>query len=188
MAKLVYTAMASLDGFVADEHGGFDWAAPDDDVHARVNDVQRDAGTLILGRRMYDVLAAWEDLETEGAPKVVQDFAQIWRGQDKVVYSKTLDRARTSRTRLVRDFDADELRRLKVESARDLAIGGPHVAALAFEAGLVDEIHLYLLPVLVGGGNAALGAAVKTDLELIDIERFSGGAVHLHHRVRRPGP
>lgn len=175
----------SLDGYVADENGNFDWAAPDEEVHQFVNDLERPVGTYLLGRRMYETLLYWEDppgLEQE--PSVIQDFAAIWRGADKVVYSRTLEKVSSARTRIVREFDPEAVRRMKASAQRDITVGGPHLAAEAMRAGLVDELHLIVVPVVVGGGNRALPDGVRLDLELVDEGRFGGGAVHLLYRAR----
>jgi dihydrofolate reductase len=181
MAKLIYSALTSLDGYVADEHGNFDWAAPDEEVHAFVNDRSRPVGTFLFGRKMYEVLAAWETV-ADPSP-VIQDFAEIWRAADKVVYSGTLETATTARTRIERDFDPEAVRRLKATAGRDLAVGGPHLAARAFEAGLVDECHLYLAPIIVGGGNRSLPDHLRVRLELLDERRFGNGTVFLRYRT-----
>lgn len=183
MAELIYAAIASLDGYVADADGGFEWAAPDAQVHAAVNDLERPVGTHLYGRRMYEVMAVWQDMDTTDEPPEMRDYADIWRGIDKVVYSTTLAAAPTARTRIVRAFDADEVRAMKETAARDLSVGGPGLAAHALAAGLVDQIHLFVVPVLVGGGTRALPDGVRLDLELIDERRFAGGVVHLHYRV-----
>ena len=180
MGHLIYTAIASLDGYVADADGRFDWSAPDEEVHAFVNDLERPIGTQLLGRRMYEVLSVWETMDVDGEPDVIRDFAEIWRGSDKIVYSRTLDSVTTARTRLARAFDAAEVRSLKAQ--HDLGIGGPELAAEAFAAGLVDDIHLFLCPVIVGGGTAGLPAGVRQQLELQDERRFANGVVYLHHR------
>src|SRR5205807_7887067 len=157
MAKLIYSAIPSLDGYVADEHGNFDWAAPDEEVHRFVNDLERQAGTYLYGRRMYDVMAYWETAHTlADQPPVGRDFAEIWRAADKVVYSKTLEGASTARTRIERDFDPEAVRQLKASADRDLTVGGRELAAQAITAGLVDEYQLFLTPLLVGGGQRAL--------------------------------
>jgi dihydrofolate reductase len=185
MAKLVYSAIASLDGYVADEAGGFDWAAPDAQVHAFVNDLERSVGTYLYGRRMYEVMAYWETAPTDVVPPSVEsDFARLWQAADKVVYSTTLAATSTARTRLERAFDPSAIRRLKESSARDVSIGGPGLAGEALRAGLVDELHLLAVPVLVGGGTRWLPAGVRLELELLDEGRFDSGVVHLHYRVR----
>jgi dihydrofolate reductase len=173
---LVYSALASLDGYVADADGRFEWAAPDAEVHAFVNDLERGVGTMLLGRRMYDVLAVWETLD-EPEPEM-RDFAEIWRAADKVVYSRTLEEVSTARTRIEREFDPEAVRRLDGV----VSIGGPELAAHAFRAGLVDEIHLFLSPILVGGGTAALPDGVRRELELVEERRFGNGFVFLRYR------
>jgi dihydrofolate reductase len=185
LAKLIYSAIASLDGYIADEDGNFDWAAPDAEVHAFVNDLERPAGTYLYGRRMYDVMAPWETMPTgaDQAP-VERDFAEIWRAADKIVYSKTLEAVSSARTRIERDFDPEAVRQLKAAAGRDLTVGGPGLAAQALAAGLVDELHLLLVPVVVGGGTHALPSHVRLPLELLDEHRFDGGVVHLHYRIR----
>jgi dihydrofolate reductase len=179
--KLVYTAITSLDGYVADEAGTFDWAAPDEEVHAFVNDLERPIGTYLYGRRLYDVMAPWETMQS-GEP-TIQDYARIWQSADKVVYSRTLDEVASARTRIEREFDPDAVRRMKETSERDLSVGGPHLAAQAIRAGLVDEIHLFVNPVIVGGGTAALPDKARVALELLDERRFGNGVVYLSYRV-----
>jgi dihydrofolate reductase len=183
MAELIYAALASLDGYVADTDGTFDWAAPDEQVHAVVNDLARSIGTFLLGRRMYEVLVAWETMETAGQPGTIQDYAEIWRAADKIVYSRTLETASSARTRIDPTFDPDAIAQMKATSARDLSVGGPGLAAHAFRAGLVDEVHLFLSPIVVGGGTRALPDDVRVRLELQDVRRFGNGVVHLHHRT-----
>jgi dihydrofolate reductase len=168
---------------VADEDGRFDWAAPDEEVHAAVNDLVRPVGTHLLGRRMYEVLVAWESMDVSEAPPAVRDFAALWLAADKVVYSTTLEAASTARTRVERAFDPEAVRRLKAGARADISVGGPGLAAEAMRAGLVDECHLFLAPVLVGGGLRALPEGVRADLELLDERRFTGGVVHLRHRI-----
>jgi dihydrofolate reductase len=181
MGKLIYAALCSLDGYVADEQGNFEWAAPDAEVHAAVNDVERTVGTQLYGRRMYDVLAVWETMEDDDP--VIRDFAELWRAADKVVYSRTLQAPRSERTRIEREFDPDAVRALKESAEGDISIGGPELAAQAFAAGLVDELHLFVSPVIVGAGNPALRAGARVDLELLNERRFAGGVVHLHYSV-----
>jgi dihydrofolate reductase len=183
MAKLIYSAIASLDGYVADEDGKFDWAEPDEEAHAFVNDLSRPVGTFLLGRRMYEVLVAWETLSLADQPAVMQDFAEIWRAADKIVYSRTLETASSARTQIEREFDAEAVRQLKARAERDLAVGGPELAAQAFEAGLVDECHLVLAPIVVGGGTQALPENVRLELELLDERRFGNGMAYLGYRI-----
>ena len=183
MAKLIYSAITSVDLYVADENGNFDWAEPDEEVHTFVNDLERPIGTHLYGRRMYDVLKVWESDEwMVGAPPQIVDYAAIWRAADKIVYSRSLDEVSTARTRIEREFDPEAVRRLKETSEADLGIGGPQLAAEALRAGLVDEVHLFLNPIIVGGGNAALPDGVRTRLELMTQRRFDGGVVYLGYR------
>jgi dihydrofolate reductase len=184
LAKLIYSAIASLDGYVADEEGKFDWAAPDEEVHAFINDLERPVGTHLYGRRLYEVMAYWETAHT-GAdqPPVVQDFAQIWQAADKIVYSKTLVRVSSARTRIEREFDSEAVRRLKAAAGRDLTVGGANLAGQALKAGLVDELHLFLGPIVVGSGIRALPDNVRLEVELLAERRFGNGMIHLHYRV-----
>jgi dihydrofolate reductase len=181
MARLIYSAIASLDGYVEDESGRFDWARPDEEVHAFVNDLERPVGTYLYGRRMYETMAYWETAAGDSA--TTRDFAEIWRAADKVVYSRTLAEASTPRTRIEPEFDPEAVQRLKTAAARDLGIGGAGLAAEALRAGLVDELHLLLAPVVVGGGKRALPDGVRIDLELLDERRFASGFVFLRYRV-----
>jgi dihydrofolate reductase len=184
MAKLIYSAITSLDGYIADEDGNFDWAAPDEEVHAFVNDLERPVGTYLYGRRMYEVMRYWETAPIAGdvAP-VMRDYAEIWQAADKIVFSKTLEEAPTARTRIERVFDPDAIWQLKASAERDITVGGPELAGQAIKAGLVDEIQLFLTPVVVGGGNQALPDGVRVQLELLDERRFENGVVHLHYRT-----
>jgi dihydrofolate reductase len=185
MAKLIYSAITSLDGYIADENGNFDWAAPDEEVHAFVNDLERPIGTYLYGRRMYETMRYWETAHTaDGQPPVGLDFARIWQAADKIVYSKTLDTVSSARTRIEREFDPDAVRRLKEGAGRELTVGGPDLAAEAITAGLVDEWHLFLTPIVVGSGNSALPHDVRVNLELLDERRFAGGVVYLRYRTR----
>jgi dihydrofolate reductase len=184
MAKLIYSALASLDGYVADEEGRFDWAEPDEEVHTFVNDLDRSVGTYLLGRRMYEVLVYWETIDLADQPPYIRDFAEIWRAADKIVYSRTLEAASSARTRIEREFDPEEVRQLKAAAGRDLAVGGPELAAHAFRAGLVDECHLFVAPIVVGGGTRSLPDNVRLELELLDERRFRNGMVHLRYRTR----
>lgn len=184
MARLIYSAIASLDGFVADEHGNFDWAAPDEEVHGFVNERERPIGTYLLGRRMYDVMRFWDtDDATTEQPEVMRDYAAIWRSADKIVYSRSLAEVTAPRARLAREFDAEAVRALKRDTPRDVSIGGPQLAAHALRAGLVDELQLFLTPVVVGRGNRALPDDVRLRLVLIDEHRFSSGVVYLRYRL-----
>ncbi len=183
MPKLIYSAITSLDGYVADENGDFDWAAPDEEVHAFVNDLERPVGTYLYGRRMYEVMVAWETMDTLRQPPVVQDFAEIWRAADKIVYSKTLETVSSVRTRIERDFDPEAVRQMKASARRDISVGGPGLAAEAIKAGLVDEFRLFVTPIVVGGGTQWLPNDARQRLELLDERRFASGVVHLRYRT-----
>ena len=183
MAKLIHSALASLDGYVADEHGKFDWAEPDEEVHAFVNDLERPVGTYLYGRRLYEVMVAWETIDLAGQPPHIRDFAEIWRAADKIVYSRSLETVSSARTRIERDFEPEAVRRLKAAAERDLTVGGPELAARAIEAGLVDEWQLFLAPIVVGGGKRALPDDVRVTLELLDERRFRNGTVYLRYRT-----
>jgi dihydrofolate reductase len=187
MAKLIYAAITSLDGYVADENGNFDWGVPDEDVHTFVNDLERAVGTYLYGRRLYEVMVAWETMPLADEPSVIQDFAEIWRAADKIVFSRTLETVSSARTRIERDFDAETVGRMKAAAARDLAVGGPDLAAHAFRAGLVDEVHLFVAPIVVGGGKQSLPDGVRVTLELLDERRFGNGMVHLRYRAANAG-
>ncbi|MGZ6322481.1 MAG: dihydrofolate reductase family protein [Ktedonobacterales bacterium] len=185
MAKLIYSAITSLDGYVADEDGNFDWAAPDEEVHAFVNDLERSVGTYLYGRRIYEVMVAWETMHTlSGQPPVVQDFAAIWQAADKIVYSKTLETVSSASTRIEREFDSEVVRQMKAAAERDITVGGADLAAQAIKAGLVDECHLFLTPVVVGSGKQSLPNNVRLNLNLLDERRFGNGVVHLHYHIR----
>ncbi|MEO8698172.1 MAG: dihydrofolate reductase family protein [Acidimicrobiales bacterium] len=184
MAKLIYASNMSLDGCTEDAHGAFDWAPPDDDVFVFITELMGSAGTYLYGRRMYDTMAVWETEPALAAQSdLTRDFANAWQAADKVVYSTTLAAASTAKTRLERHFDADAVRDLKAAASRDLIVGGPHLAAQALKAGLVDEIQLFVWPVVLGGGNPALPTGTRVDLELLDERRFGNGVVHLRYRT-----
>jgi dihydrofolate reductase len=184
MAKLIYSAIASLDGYVEDEDGKFDWAEPDEEVHRFVNDLQRPLGTYLLGRRLYEVMSQWETLALADQPPFIQDFGEIWRAADKIVYSKKLTTVSSAGTRIERDFDAGAIQELKASAGRDLTVGGPALAAQAFAAGLIDEVHLFLAPIVVGGGKPALPSNIRLGLELLGERPFRNGTVHLRYRTR----
>lgn len=185
MAKLIYSAIASLDGYVEDERGGFEWAAPDEEVHAFVNDLERPIGTYLYGRRMYETMVYWETVSASGdRSAVARDFAEIWQAADKIVYSRTLRTPSSARTRIERVFDPGAISELKESSARDITIGGAELAGEAMAAGLVDEYHLFLGPIIVGGGKRALPDDVRVQLELVAERRFRSGVVHLRYGVR----
>lgn len=185
MAKLIYSTIGSLDGFVEDEEGKFDWGTPDEEVFAYVNELERPIGTYLYGRRMYETMAVWQTMGT-GADdhEVERDYGQIWRAAEKIVYSRTLQAPASDRTRIERDFDPASIRQLKETSASDITIGGAELAGVALAAGLVDELQLFLTPVLVGGGKRALPDHVRVQLELIGERPFKGGVAYLHYAVR----
>ena len=183
MAKLIYSAITSLDGYVADEDGKFDWGEPDEEVHTFVNDVERSIGTYLYGRQMYEVLVAWESIYLANQPAFIQDYAEIWRSSEKIVYSRTLEKATSERTRIERQFDPEAIRELKASSDQDLAVGGPGLAAEAFKADLVDELCLFCAPIAVGGGKQSLPDGVRLALELLDERRFDNGTVYLRYRT-----
>ena len=184
MATLIYSAIASLDGYIEDEDGKFDWAEPDEEVHTFINDLERPIGTYLLGRRMYDVMSSWETISLADQPPFMHDFAEIWRAADKIVFSKTLETVSSASTRIEREFDPEAVRRMKAEAGRGLTVGGPDLAAQAFQAALVDELHLFLAPVVVGGGKKALPDKVRLELEPLDERRFGNGVVYLRYRTR----
>jgi dihydrofolate reductase len=184
LAKLVYAAIASLDLYVEDEQGRFDWAMPDEELHAFVNDLERPIGTYLYGRRMYETMVFWETAGTDAdEPAVFRDYADIWRSADKIVYSRTLGSVSSARTRIQDEFVDEDVRRLKQSSKGDISVGGAELAGRALGAGLVDECHLFLFPVVVGGGKRALPEHLRAQLELLDERRFGSGVVHLHYRV-----
>ena len=185
MAKLIYSAIMSLDGYVADVDGNFDWAVPDEEVHTFINDLERSVGTYLCGRRMYEVMVSWETLHTlADQPPFMHDFAQIWQAADKIVYSKTLERVSSVRTRIERDFDPEAIWQMKARAGRDIMVGGPELAAKAIKAGLVDEWHLFVTPIVVGGGKQSLPNNIRQKLELLDERRFGNGMVHLRYRTK----
>jgi len=182
-AKLIYSAITSLDGYVADVNGNFDWAAPDEELHTFVNDLERPVGTYLYGRRMYEVMVYWEAEPPADQPQFLRDFAEIWRSADKIVYSKTLQTVPSARSRIERDFDPESVRQMKATAGRDLTVGGPDLADQAIRAGLVDEFQLFVAPVVIGGGKQSLPNDVRLDLELVDERRFASGVVHLRYRT-----
>ena len=185
MAKLIYSAIASLDGYVADEDGNFDWAEPDEEVHTFINELLRPVGTHLYGRRMYEVMTFWDDSSAfADAPAYVRDFAQIWQAADKIVYSTTLDSVSSARTVIVDRFDPVAVADMKSTAGADITVGGPHLAGQALAAGLVDECHVFVAPVVVGVGNPFLPGDLRLALELGDVHRFANGTVHLGYRTR----
>lgn len=185
MAKLIYSTQTSLDGYINDEQGKFDWARPDEEVHTFFNELERPVGTYLYGRRMYETMRYWQDPpDLESQPDYIRDYAQIWQGADKVVYSRTLDSVSTPQTRLESEFDADALREMKEAADADLGIGGPGIAAEALRAGLVDRLDQVIYPVIVGGGTHWLPNGVRLDLELAEERRFAGGSVLISYTVK----
>jgi dihydrofolate reductase len=184
MARLIYSAISSLDGYIEDREGNFDWAAPDEEVHRFINDLERTAGTHLYGRRMYETLMVWEtDPSLAADSPITRDFAEIWQAANKIVYSRTLQAASTRKTQIERDFDPEAIRQLKETVEQDILIGGPELAAHAFRAGLIDECQLYLTPIIVGGGKPCLPANVRLKLELLEERRFDNGVVFLRYRT-----
>ena len=189
MARLIYSAIASADGYVEDAGGKFEWAAPDEEVHRFVNDLERPVGTYLYGRRMYETMASWETAHTvPGQPPSVLDFASIWQPADKIVFSATLESVSTARTRIERNFDPAMVRQLKSATEDDMTVGGADLAGQAIKAGLVDELQLFLVPVIVGDGKRALPSGARSDLELLDTRRFASGAVYLRYRLPAARP
>ena len=185
MAKLIYSAIASLDGYVADVNGNFEWAVPDEEVHTFINDLERPVGAYLYGRRMYEVMAGWEtDPTLADQSPLMRDFAEIWQAADKIVYSKTLQTVSSARTRIERDFDPEAIRQMKARLGSDVIVGGPELAAQAMKAGLVDELHLFVTPIVVGGGKQSLPNNVRQKLELLDERRFGNGMVYLRYHTR----
>ncbi|WP_136708942.1 dihydrofolate reductase family protein [Agromyces sp. H66] len=185
MGRLVTSGLTSLDGYIADERGDFSWGEPDAAVHAFVNDLERSIGTYLYGRRMFEVMRGWEHAHEEpDRPEVERDYTSVWQAADKVVFSTSLDDAGTRRTRVERSFDADAVRDLVQSSTRDVSISGPGLAAHAFRAGLVDEVRLFLHPIVVGGGTRFLPDGVRLLLELVEERRFDNGVVFVRYRVR----
>jgi dihydrofolate reductase len=182
VASLIYSVIASLDGYIADLKGNFDWAEPDEEVHTFANDLERPVGTYLYGRRMYEVMAAWETLPNHDQPAFIRDFAEIWRAADKIVYSSTLQGLSTARTRMERGFDPEAVRRMKASASQDMTVGGPNLAAQAFKGGLVDACRVFVAPIIIGGGTSAFPSGVRLSFALQDQRRFRNGMVYLHYR------
>jgi dihydrofolate reductase len=183
MAKLIYSAITSLDGYVADEHGQFDWAAPDEEVHRFVNELERSVGTYLYGRRMYETMVYWETARTlADEASFSREFAEIWQAAEKIVYTRTLESVSSARTRIEPEFDAEGVRELKATAEHDITVGGPDLAAQAIKARLVDELHLFLTPIVIGGGKRSLPDDVRLELELLDERRFGNGVIYLQYR------
>jgi dihydrofolate reductase len=184
MAKLIYSVLGSLDGYFEDANGKFDWAAPDEEVHAFANDLEQPIGTHLYGRRMYETMVFWETVSAVEEPAVMREYAESWRAAEKIVYSRTLLTPSSARTRIEPEFDPDAVRQLKLSSTADISIGGADLAGQALDAGLVDECHLFVFPIVIGGGKRTLPDNVRVQLDLLDEHRFDNGVVHLHYRVR----
>lgn len=183
MAKLIYSAISSLDGYIEDQYGNFDWAAPDEEVHEFINDLERTAGIHLYGRRMYETLMVWEtDPSLANDSPITHDFAEIWQSAEKIVYSKSLDTVSTRKTRIERTFDPDAIFKLKKTTQQDILIGGPDLAAHAFRCGLIDECHLFLVPIVVGRGKRSLPDDIRLEFELLEERRFASGMVFLRYR------
>jgi dihydrofolate reductase len=186
MAQLIYSAISSLDGYIEDRDGNFDWAMPDEEVHRFINNLERTAGTYLYGRRMYETMMVWEtDPSLAADSPLTQDFAEIWQAADKIVYSKTLAAASTRKTQIERNFNPEAIQQLKRTAQHDILIGGPELAAHAFRSGLIDECHLFLTPIIVGGGKQSLPDHVRLELELLEERRFGNGTVYLRYRARQ---
>ena len=182
MSKLIYSITSSLDGFVADEAGNFDWASPGEEVHAAINDTVRKVGTFLLGRRMYETLAVWDTIQIDGPSEAMNHFANIWNAASKIVYSNSLMKVSTTNTTIERVFDANDVHKLIAGSDKDFGIGGPHLAAVAIRAGIVDEFHQFIVPKLIGGGNHWLPKEVETELELVELQKYENGIVYLQYK------
>jgi dihydrofolate reductase len=189
VAKLVYSAITSLDGYTADDVGDFEWAAPDEEVFTFLNDLERGIGTYLYGRRMYETMCDWETRDASAQRQShLRDYTAIWQAADKVVYSRTLDAVSSTRTRIERAFDPGAVVRMKETAGGDLSVGGPNLAGQALAAGVVDEMHLFVTPVTVGGGTPALPDRFRSELDLLGVDRFAGGVAHLHYRVSNRAP
>lgn len=184
VSKLIYSAIISIDGYIEDRAGNFDWSTPDEEVHTFINELERPIGTYLYGRRMYETMRYWETTGTEpDQPPFIREFAMIWRAAEKIVYSRSLPAPTTARTRIERAFDPAAVAEMKATSARDLTIGGAELAAVAIAAGLIDECHLFVCPILLGGGKPALPDGVRAAARLLDEHRFGCGVVHLHYAL-----
>ena len=193
MAKLIYSMLTSLDGYVADKDGVFQWAAPNEEVHQFIDDLERNTGTFLLGRRMYETLAVWDSMPEDGPSQAVNDYGKIWRAAKKIVYSRSLSKPSTKRTEIEHEFNGEAIVRLKSQTDKDLVIGGPHLAAEAIRAGLVDEFHQFIAPLLVGNGNFWLPRDISINLTLVEIHKFESGLqvhgqgissfVYLHYKL-----
>jgi dihydrofolate reductase len=188
MGNLIYFAITSLDGYIEDDSGTFDWAVPDDEVHTFINNQMRSVSTYLYGRRMYETMAAWETVTSApGLSPPMHEFAEIWRAADKVVYSTTLEDVRTARTRLESNLDRAHIRQMVAEATTDITIAGPELAAHAFRAGLIDECQLLIAPVAIGGGKRCFPTELRVDLRLVDERRFGNGMTFLRYETTGRG-
>jgi len=184
VADLIYSAIMSIDGYIEDEAGRFGWAEPDEEVHSYINDLVRDIGTYLYGRRMYETMHAWESVPgMDDQPLFIRDFAETWQAADKIVFSTSMESVSTSRTRIERQFIADDVRQLKAAARQDIAIGGPELASTAFKAGLIDQCWIFITPVVVGGGKPGLPRDIRLDLRLEREHQFASGTVFLQYWV-----
>jgi dihydrofolate reductase len=183
VGKLIYSTIASLDGYVEDADGHIEWSAPDEEVFAFIIELERPIGSYLYGRRMYETMCYWESVSPDNQSREERDFTAIWRQADKIVFSRSLETPNSARTRIERQFDPAAIRRMKELSSLDLTVGGAELAGQAFAAELVDECHLFVVPAIVGGGKRALPDDVRAHLTLVDEHRFRGGVVHLHYRL-----
>ena len=189
MGKLIYFAMTSLDGFVADQDGNFEWAMPSEEVHAYINNIARNVGTSLLGRNMYEIMKVWDTMPTDGTggpmdgpSEAMNDYAKIWQAAKKIVYSTTLSDVAIANAKIERAFNPEAVKKLVAESNKDFDISGPHLAAEAIKAGIVDEYHQILVPVIIGSGNYWLPKDVQVNLELVDVRKFENVFVHLKYK------
>jgi dihydrofolate reductase len=186
MANLIYSAISSLDGYIEDLDGRFDWAMPDEEVHGFINNLERSTGTYLFGRRMYETMMVWEtDPNLAADSPLTRDFAEIWQAANKIVYSRTLQTVSTRKTHLKRTFDPEVIRQLKESVTHDILIGGPELAAHAFRSGLVDECHLFLTPIIIGGGKQSLPDNLQLELDLLEERRFDSGVIFLRYRTKK---
>jgi dihydrofolate reductase len=191
MGKLIYLITTSLDGYATDKDGNFDWAAPSEEVHAFVNDKLRNVGTILMGRNLYETMKVWEDIPTEGVggimdgpSQAMNEYAKIWHNANKVVYSTSLSEVTIANTTIEQSFDLARIQEMVAESDKDFDIGGPQLAAEAIKAGIIDEYHQIIAPVMIGGGTHWLPKEVKAELQLVDVQKFENGFVHLKYRKK----
>ena len=185
MSKLIYAVNTSVDGFMEDQDGNFGWTEPNDEVFKFITDLMRPIGTHLLGRRMYETMMVWEtDPKFAAESSLKRDFAEVWQAANKIVFSTTLENLPTRKTQLMRSFEPETIRQLKANSEHDILIEGPEIASHAFRAGLIDECHLFILPVVVGGGKSAIPNNLRLNLELLEEQHFGNGTVYLRYRIK----